>query len=56
MTNFIRMLSGNVIVNVFRSYAVIWCAAIFRTHLIDVRQIAAYVKLPGLCDEPLEES
>ena len=24
--------------------------------LIDVRQIAASVKLPGLCDEPLEES
>ena len=24
--------------------------------LIDVRQIAASVKAPGLCDEPLEES
>ena len=55
MTNFIRMLSGNVIVNVFKSDAVIWWAAIFRT-LIDVRQIAASVKVPGLCDEPLEES
>ena len=31
MTNFIRMLSGNVIVNVFKSDAVIWWAAIFRT-------------------------
>ena len=30
-TNFIRMLSGNVIVNVFRSDAVIWWAAIFCT-------------------------
>ena len=30
MTDFIRMLSGNVIVNVFKSDAVIWCAAIFR--------------------------
>ena len=29
MTNFIRMLSGNVIVNVFKSDAVIWWAAIF---------------------------
>ena len=32
MTNFIRMLTGNVIVNVFKSDAVIWWAAIFRTH------------------------
>ena len=31
MTNFIRMLSGNVIVNVFKSAAVIWRTAIFRT-------------------------
>ena len=31
MTNFIRMLSGNVIVNVFKSDAVIWRTAIFRT-------------------------
>ena len=30
MTNFIRMLTGNVIVNVFKSDAVIWWAAIFR--------------------------
>ena len=30
VTNFIRMLSGNVIVNVFKSDAVIWWAAIFR--------------------------
>ena len=55
-TNFIRMLSGNVIVIVFKSDAVIWWAAIFRTLLIDVRQIAASVKVPGLCDEPLQES
>ena len=48
MTNFMRMLSGNVIVNVFKSDA---------AHLlIDVRQIAASVKVRGLCDEPLEES
>ena len=56
MTNFIRMLSGNVFMNVFKSDAVIWWAAIFRSPLIDVRQIAASVKVPGLCDEPLEES
>ena len=31
MTDFIRMFSGNVIVNVFKSDAVIWCAAILRT-------------------------
>ena len=31
MTNFIRVLTGNVIVNVFKSDAVIWWAAIFRT-------------------------
>ena len=31
MTNFIRMLMRNVIVNVFKSDAVIWWAAIFRT-------------------------
>ena len=31
MTNFIRMLTGNVIVIVFKSDAVIWWAAIFRT-------------------------
>ena len=31
MTDFIRMLSGNVIVNAFKSDAVIWWIAIFRT-------------------------
>ena len=31
MINFIRKLSGSVIVNVFKSDAVIWWAAIFRT-------------------------
>ena len=31
MTNFIRVLTGNVIVNVFKSDAEIWWAAIFRT-------------------------
>ena len=31
MTNFIRILSGNVIVNVFKSDVVIWWAAIFCT-------------------------
>ena len=31
MTNFIRMLTRNVIMNVFKSDAVIWWAAIFRT-------------------------
>ena len=33
MANFIRMLSGNVIVKVFKTDAVIWRAAIFRTPL-----------------------
>ena len=31
MTNFILVLTGNVIVNVFKSDAVIWWAAISRT-------------------------
>ena len=31
MTNFIRMLSGNVIVNVFKSDTVFWWTASFRT-------------------------
>ena len=31
MTDFIRVLTGKVIVNVFKSGAVIWLAAIFRT-------------------------
>ena len=31
VTNFIRMLMRNVLVNVFKSDAVIWWAAIFRT-------------------------
>ena len=31
MTDFIRMLSGHVVVNVFKSDAVIWWAAIFCT-------------------------
>ena len=31
LTDFIRILSGNVIVNVFKSDTVIWWAAIFRT-------------------------
>ena len=31
MTNFIRMLMRHVIVNVFKSAAVIWWEAIFRT-------------------------
>ena len=56
MTNFIRVLTGNVIVNVLKSDAVIWWAAIFLHSLIDVRQIVAPVKVPGLCDAPLEES
>ena len=33
MADFIRMLSGNVIVNGFKSDAVIWWAAIFRTQV-----------------------
>ena len=55
VTNFIRMLMRNVFVNVFKSDAVIWWAAIFRTPLIDVRQITASVKVQELCDELLEE-
>ena len=49
------MLMRNVFVNVFKSDAVIWWAAIFRHLLIDVRQIAASVKVQEVCDELLEE-
>ena len=45
MTNFIRMLMGNVFVNVFKSDAVDWWAAIFRTHSSMYRQIAAPVEV-----------
>ena len=48
VTNFIRMLSGNVIVNVFKSDAVIWGAAIFRTPSSMFDKIAASVKVPEL--------
>ena len=51
VTNFIRMLMRNVFVNVFKSDAVLWWAAIFRTPVIDVRQIAASVKVQELCGE-----
>ena len=50
------MLMRNVIVNVFKSDAVIWWAAIFRILVIDARQIAASVKVRELCDELLEAS
>ena len=52
--NFIRMLMRNVFLNVFKSDAVNWWAAIFCTP-IDVRQISASVRVPELCDELLEE-
>ena len=55
MTNFIRMLMRNVFVKVSKSDAVIWSAAIFRTPFVDVRQIAASVKVRELCNELLEE-
>ena len=54
VTKFIRMLMRIVFVNMFKSDAVIWWAAIFRTpHR--VRQNAASVKVRELCDELLEE-
>ena len=52
MTNFIRMLTGNVTVNVFKSYA----GSDLPHPLIDVRQTVASVKVPGLCYELFEES
>ena len=54
VTKFIHMLMRDVFVNVFKSGAIIWRAVIFRTHL-DVRQIAASVKVRELCDELLDE-
>ena len=50
------MLSGNVIVNVFKSDAVNLVGSDLPHTLIDVRQNNASVKVPRLCDEPLEES
>ena len=56
MTDGIRMLSGNAIVNVFQ----VSCSDLVCNDLphpfIDVRQNAASVKVPRLCDELLEES
>ena len=56
MTNFIRMLSGNVIVNVFKSDSSDLVGSDLPHLLIDVRQNAASVKVPELYDEPLEAS
>ena len=53
MTNFIRMLRDRERVQVRCSDLV---GSDLPHLLIDVRQIAASVKVPGLCDEPLEES
>ena len=57
MTNFTRMLTGNVIVNVLKSDAVIWWAAIFRTLPPSMFDNLLHLStVPGLCDDPLEES
>ena len=56
MTNFMHMLSGNVSVNLFKSDAVILVGSDLPHLLIDIRQNAASVKVPGLYDEPLDES
>ena len=42
--------------NVFKSDAVIWLAAIFRTPSSMFDKNAASLKVQGLHDEPLEES
>ena len=56
MTNFIRLLSGTLSVNVFKSDAVKLVDSDLPRPLINVRQNAASVKVPELHDEPLEES
>ena len=56
MTNFIRMLTGNVIVNVFKSDAVIWWAAIFRTPSTISDNVLHLSEVAGLCDGALVES
>ena len=54
--NFIRMLVGNVLVNVFTQVACSDLVGSDLLHLlIDVRQIAASVIVQELCDELLEE-
>ena len=55
MTNSSRVLTGNVIVNVFKSDAVNLVGSDLPHPLIDVRLIAASVKVRKLCDELLEE-
>ena len=55
MINFIRMLMRNVFVNVFKSDAVVWWAAIFCTPSSMFDKIAASVKFQELFDELLEE-
>ena len=52
VTNFIRMLSGNVSVNVFKSDAVFWWAAISRTPSSMFDKMLHLSKSQG--DEPLE--
>ena len=56
MVNFIRMLLGNVMVNVFQVRCSDLVGSDFSHPLTDVRQIAASVKVPGVYDAPLEES
>ena len=56
VTNFTRMLMRNVFVNVFKSDAVIWWAAIFRTpSSMSDKLLHLSKSQPGLCDELLEE-
>ena len=55
VTNFIRMLMRNVFVKVFKSDAVIWWAAIFRTGSSIFDKLLHLPKVQELCDELLEE-
>ena len=56
-SDFIRMLSGNVIVNVFKSGAVMWWAAIFLdpSSMFD-KMLQSKSQGFAICDEQFEES
>ena len=54
-TSFIRVLMKNVFVNVFKSDAVIWWAAILRTSQSMFDKLLRLSKVRELCDELLEE-
>ena len=54
MTNFIRMLMRNVFVNVFKSDAVIWWAAIFRSFWTPLLLGRRVHRIPRVCNRTFD--